>query len=184
MQVPESNRPGDVTAALPRGNVVRDDDLRQRRLVFYEHDVAQLDAELDAFLELSGARCTLLIDREGHLVTRRGEPFTSPLEAISALVAGSFAATKEMARLLGESEFTIMFHQGARDSIQLQLVGERALLAVLFDQRTNLGMVRFYAQETGKKLAAILTGVTSRKDTATLGCDFGTSAQAALDKLF
>jgi predicted regulator of Ras-like GTPase activity (Roadblock/LC7/MglB family) len=175
----------DVQAALPRAGHERDEDLRQRRLVFYEHDVAQLDAELDAYLELSSARCALLIDREGHLVTRRGEPVSSSVESISALVAGSFAATKEMARLLGENEFTIMFHQGARDSIQLQLVGERALLATVFDQRTNLGMVRFYAQEAGRKLAAIMVGVTSRKDKAPeLGGDFGESAQAALDKLF
>ena len=136
--------------------VIGDQKLRADRLAFYEKDVERLDGELDAFLELSGARCALLIDREGHLVTRRGESLNSSLESISALIAGSFAATKEMARLLGEDEFTIMFHQGVRDSIQLQLVGERTLLAVLFDERTNLGLVRFYAQETGRRIADVL----------------------------
>jgi predicted regulator of Ras-like GTPase activity (Roadblock/LC7/MglB family) len=184
MQTPDQPQKSQIPAALPNGHAVRDEVLRQRRLVFYEHDVAQFDAELDAYLELSSARCALLIDREGHLVTRRGEPLSSSVESISALVAGSFAATKEMARLLGEHEFTIMFHQGARDSIQLQLVGERALLATLFDQRTNLGMVRFYAQEASKKLGVVLATVVSRKDVPTLGGDFESSAQAALDKLF
>lgn len=184
MQTPDKPQKSQIPAALPNGGVMRDEDLRQRRLVFYEHDVAQLDAQLDSYLELSSARCALLIDREGHLVTRRGEPLSSSVESISALVAGSFAATKEMARLLGEHEFTIMFHQGTRDSIQLQLVGERALLATLFDQRTNLGMVRFYAQEASKKLAGVLATVVARKDVPTLGGDFESSAQAALDKLF
>ena len=55
------------------------------------------------------------------------------VDTISALVAGSFAATKEMARLLGEDEFTAMFHQGERDNIQLSLVGDRTLLTILFD---------------------------------------------------
>ena len=166
--------------------MTRDQQLRTERLAFYEQDVSRMDTELDAFLELSGARCALLIDREGHLVTRRGEPVSNSLEAISALIAGSFAATKEMARLLGEDEFTIMFHQGASDSIQLQLIGERTLLAVLFDERTNLGLVRFYAQESSRRIDKVLSDVARRGgdgDTQ-LAADFQTRATEALDELF
>jgi predicted regulator of Ras-like GTPase activity (Roadblock/LC7/MglB family) len=162
----------------------RDERLRNCRLVFYEKDIDGLHAELDSFLELSGARCALIVDREGHLVTQRGETLKGSHDAISALIAGSFAATREMARLLGEDQFTIMFHQGSRDSIQLQLVGDRALLAVLFDQRTNLGMVRFYAQETGKKVGAMIESIAAEARTANLSDDFSDSAAAALDKLF
>ena len=61
-------------------------------LVFYENDVYRLESELDTFLELSGARCTLLIDKDGHLVTRRGEPVGTSTDSIAALIAGSFAA--------------------------------------------------------------------------------------------
>jgi predicted regulator of Ras-like GTPase activity (Roadblock/LC7/MglB family) len=165
--------------------MTRDERLRSQRLVFYANDVERLDAELDSFLELSKARCAMLVDKEGHLVTLRGEAMNTSVDAISALIAGSFAATKEMARLLGESEFSILFHQGARDSIQLQLVGDRTLLAILFDGRTNLGMVRFYAQETAQRLAAILTDIAGQeRTTADLSADFGSDAAHALDKLF
>jgi predicted regulator of Ras-like GTPase activity (Roadblock/LC7/MglB family) len=165
---------------------IHDDKLRADRLVFYAQDVERLDGELDAFLELCGARCAMLIDKEGHLVTRRGEPLGSSVESISALIAGSFAATKEMARQLGEDEFSILFHQGARDSIQLQLVGERTLLAVLFDQRTNLGLVRYYAQEAGRQLAAIFADMSARpqQEGSGLSKDFSQDAADALDKLF
>ena len=162
----------------------RDDNLRNQRLVFYENDVQRLNAEIDTFLELSKARCALLVDRDGHLVTRRGEPVRTSEETISALIAGSFAATREMARLLGENEFAILFHQGTRDSIQLQLIGERTLLATLFDGRTNLGMVRFYAQETAGRLQSVLEEVHSQNRRADLNDDFGSSAADALDKLF
>ena len=165
----------------------REQNLRNSRLVFYENDVHRLDSELDTFLELSSARCALLIDKEGHLVTRRGEAVGTSMEAIAALVAGSFAATKEMARLLGESEFTVMFHQGARDSIQLQLVGNRTLLAVLFDERTNMGLVRFYAQETCQHIETVLAEIAARPPSAqqaTLSKDFSADAAAALDNLF
>jgi predicted regulator of Ras-like GTPase activity (Roadblock/LC7/MglB family) len=161
----------------------RDESLRKNRLVFYENDVQRLNAEIDTFLELSKARCALLVDRDGHLVTRRGEPVKTSEETISALIAGSFAATREMARLLGENEFAILFHQGTRDSIQLQLIGERTLLATLFDGRTNLGMVRFYAQESAARIQEILDDVSSQDRSPDLGADFGASAEDALDKL-
>ena len=163
----------------------RDQQLRDSRLVFYEQDIERLEGELDAFLEMSNAKCALLIDKEGHLVTRRGEPLSTSEDSISALIAGSFAATKEMARLMGESEFSILFHQGARDSIQLQLIGDRTLMAVLFDERTNLGLVRFYAQETSRQLTEIFADIAQRPPgDSDLGKDFPSDASAALDNLF
>lgn len=161
--------------------------LRSERMVFYAKDVERLESELDGFLELSGGRCGLLVDREGHLVTRRGEPFDASADTISALVAGSFAATREMARLLGEDEFTVLFHQGQRDSIHVQLVGERTLLAIVFDERTNLGMVRFYAQETSRRLAKIFEEIATRapdENDESLSEDFHKDAARALDDLF
>ena len=72
--------------------------LRHDRLTFYKDDIDCIDKLLAEFLRLSGAKCALLIDKEGHLVTKRGELRTVDIDTISALVAGSFAATKEMAR--------------------------------------------------------------------------------------
>ena len=129
--------------------------LRFDRLQFYKEDIEKIDKILSEFLRLSGAKSALLIDKDGHMVTKRGEVRTIDMDTISALVAGSFAATKEMARLLGEDEFTALFHQGERDNIQLSLVGERTLLTILFDDRTTVGMVRLYAGETAKKLTDV-----------------------------
>ncbi len=164
--------------------MTKDQTLRQDRLVFYANDVERLNTEIDAFLELSKSRCVLLVDRDGHLVTRRGEVVQTSEDTISALIAGSFAATKEMARLLGENEFAILFHQGKRDSIQLQLIGQRTLMAVLFDGRTNLGMVRFYAQEAGARIQDILVEIAAETRASGLTEEFEKGAEDALDKLF
>lgn len=170
--------------------MISDQNLRNDRLIFYTRDVQRIEGELDGFLELSGARSAFLIDKEGHMVTRRGETVQNSLEAISALIAGSFAATREMARLLGESQFSTLFHQGQRDSIQVTLVGERALFATVFDGRTNLGLVRYYATETASHLGEILNEMLSRPANEVappgdqLSSDYSKSAAAALDKLF
>jgi hypothetical protein len=65
----------------------RDESLRTYRLIFYANDVERLDAELDSFLELSKARCAMLVDKEGHLVTLRGEAMNTSIDAMSALIA-------------------------------------------------------------------------------------------------
>lgn len=167
---------------------ISDEKLRQDRLIFYSQDVGRLDGELDGFLEFSGAQCAILIDREGHLVTRRGDASGSSMEALSALVAGSFAATKEIARILGEDAFSTLSHQGAHQSIQVSTVGERTLLAVVWDQRSNLGLVRFYAQETTKRLEQIFHEIAERprdpSQEVQISDDYGDEAAAVLDDLF
>ena len=61
-----------------------DSDLRRERLVFYEADMAELHSELDAFLELSKARCAMLIDRDGSILAThlRGSALESSLRGI------------------------------------------------------------------------------------------------------
>ena len=161
--------------------------LRRDRLLFYREDIEAIDKILAEFLRLSGAKCALLIDKDGHMVTRRGEMRTVDMDTISALVAGSFAATKEMARLLGEREFSALFHQGERDNIQLSLVGERTLLTILFDDRTTVGMVRLYASEASRQLAALYRECLAKMDEPValdLGDAYGNSAKAKLENLF
>ena len=164
--------------------------LRDNRLVFYEDLVRDVDRHLEDFLELSNAKCAFLIDREGHMVTRSGITRDIDMDTISALAAGSFAATKEMARVLGEDEFSVLFHQGSTDNIQLSLVGDRTLLTVIFDESTTVGMVRLYASEAAKALTALFReheaqqSENPRNATDDLGGGFVGNAKNKLDDLF
>ena len=128
----------------------------------------------------------MLIDREGYMVTKAGHTEDFDMQAISALVAGSYAATREMARLLGEEEFSVLFHQGKRDSIQLTLVGERTILATVFDERTTIGMVRLYAKEASQKLDKLFKEIGQREDDAArhITKDFTKSAKDQLEAVF
>ncbi|MGE3166209.1 MAG: roadblock/LC7 domain-containing protein [Planctomycetota bacterium] len=140
---------------------------------------------LNEFLKLSDSKCNILIDKEGHMVTKAGTTGDIDLQSVSALIAGSYAATREMARLLGEDEFSVLFHQGKKDSIQLTLVGNRTLLATVFDERTTIGMVRLYAKEASEKLNVIFKDINERAPRSEdLGDDFAESAKGALDFFF
>ena len=74
--------------------------------------------------------------------------------------------------------------QGERDNIQLSLVGDRTLLTILFDDRTTVGMVRLYANETAKKLAAIYHKVAGREageGDPSLDAGYGTDVKKKLE---
>jgi predicted regulator of Ras-like GTPase activity (Roadblock/LC7/MglB family) len=162
-----------------------DESLRSTRLVFYKEDIDKIGKVLVVFLKNANARCVLLVDKDGHLVTKEGESSTYDMDTISALVAGSFAATKQMAKLLGEEEFSIMFHQGKKDNIQLSLVGNRTILAVIFDDKTTLGMVRLYASQVSSKLSDIFTEIFARKSEGEkVSQEFGQAAKGKLDDIF
>ena len=168
---------------MPMGK--SDESLRSTRLVFYKEDIERIAKTLITFLKNANARCVLLVDKDGHLVTKEGESSTYDMDTISALVAGSFAATKQMAKLLGEEEFSIMFHQGKKDNIQLSLVGDRTILAVIFDDKTTLGMVRLYASQVSSKLAEVFSEIAERKSEGEkISQEFGQAAKGKLDDIF
>ena len=137
-------------------------DEEPRRLVFYKEDIELITNTLATFLKNAKARCVLLVDKDGHIVTREGESSVDDMDTLSALVAGSFAATRQMARLVGEKEFSIMFQQREKDNIQLSLVGERTILAVIFDDPKTIGLVRLYAAQVSVKLTELFKEIANR----------------------
>ena len=167
-----------------------DQQLRETRLVFYRDDLVKIDKLLEKFVELSKAKSVLLVDKEGHMITRAGEDPSFDADTISALVAGSFSATREMARLLGEDEFSALYHQGENDNIQLSMVGDRTILTVLFDDSTTLGMVRLYVNETVEKLEVLFAEVEAKRasgegeEEGFEDEEFQDSASDALDAFF
>lgn len=159
--------------------------MSQEQQVLYEDQIKQIDKALTRIIKESEARCALLVDKDGHLITRQGFTHTLDTTALAALLAGSFASTKEIARLVGEPEFSVLFHQGKRDHIHISLIGERTILVVIFDDRTTIGMIRLYAKEVGETLKAILESKPeSTKGELELGEEFSDSVDAKLDDIF
>lgn len=164
-----------------------DETLRSNRLTFYKDTIDQTEKFIKEFLKLSNAKNVFFIDRDGHTITQVGAPTKLDPDALAALIAGSFAATKELAHVLGEAEFSTMYHKGEKDHVHITLVGSRAMLAVLFDDQTTEGMVNLYCKELAEKLTKVLDIAErqqkSRGDEG-LGDDFNDSVKDKLDELF
>ncbi len=129
---------------------------------FTEDDAAAITESLGRFLAGSNARCALLVDRAGQLVATAGEPPRFDATALATLTAADYSANDQLARLIGETEFSSLVHRGDRDSMYLADVARQIILVVIFDGRTTEGLVRLKAKPALEDLTRLFTGVFGR----------------------
>jgi len=141
-------------------------------VVIYEEDARDLAQRLDAFLRASRSSLVILIDRSGQVIAERGYSRKRDAEELAALAAAAFAATEQVAKLIGENAFSVLFHQGEERNIHLSVVGDTALMLTAFDDRTTLGLVRLYAGEAAQSLLPIVERIQGRSGFGGLP-DFG-----------
>jgi predicted regulator of Ras-like GTPase activity (Roadblock/LC7/MglB family) len=115
-----------------------------------------IEQQLADFLKKSEAQWSALVDKGGNLFAQNGDTGSLDLSILSALAAGSFAATHELAKRLGESEFSALYHEGAGHHILMSALHHECLLVTIFGERTNIGLVRFYAQQVTGTLNGLL----------------------------
>jgi predicted regulator of Ras-like GTPase activity (Roadblock/LC7/MglB family) len=132
---------------------------------FSEEHYRQIQQHLTAFLRESNARCALLVDRTGQLVTTVGDTPQFDPTAFASLTAADFSANDQLARMIGEAEFASLVHQGERESMLLADVAKRVILVVLFDQRATLGLVKLKAKPVVEQLARVLEDMFNRVGT-------------------
>src|SRR3972149_2973060 len=73
--------------------------------------------------------------------------------------------TDAHAKLLGQKEFSVLFHEGERDNIHISLVGLRVILVVIFDERSSLGLVRLRVKKASKELNDIFDRIMQKVET-------------------
>ena len=129
---------------------------------FTEDDFGAITQSLQRFLYDSNARCALLVDRTGQLVATVGEQPTFDATAFATLTAADFSANDQLARLIGETDFNTLFHQGEKESMYLADVARRVILVVLFDNRTTLGLVRLKMKQAVEDLTKLFEQVFAR----------------------
>ena len=146
----------------------------------------QLDEISDCLTRMrweTEARCVLLADVTGQLIDSQGMVGRMNMAVLSALAAGNLAATKEMARLVGEeARFRLLMHEGDRRSVYLSDVGEELILVTVFNNTTPIGMVRLVTRRTVERLSKIVQEARSTGAPAEdLVADFGQLLSDELD---
>jgi predicted regulator of Ras-like GTPase activity (Roadblock/LC7/MglB family) len=109
------------------------------------------------------AHSVLLIDRSGQLIAQYGDNLEIDVLSLSALTAANFGATAEIAKILGEEEFTLLFHKGKSENVYFTAVGEHVIMVTLFDDKTSLGLIRLRINQIADELSNALVSIFKEK---------------------
>jgi predicted regulator of Ras-like GTPase activity (Roadblock/LC7/MglB family) len=157
----------------------------------FEDDFWTISEKLNELLKNTNALSVLLIDKAGQLITTAGDISQLDTTSFASLSAADFAATSQLAMLVGEKEFATLFHQGEKQNIYVASIEARVMLAVVFDQRTTLGLVRVRVKQTVAELIKLFQAIFSKLEGGPgsggqpgLGSDFASEAESELDNLF
>ncbi|HEX6850884.1 MAG TPA: roadblock/LC7 domain-containing protein [Candidatus Polarisedimenticolaceae bacterium] len=131
-------------------------------LVLLESDHARFTSVLEKLRVEANAKVVFLIDKNGQQIASAGDVAGLDPTSLASLTAGNVAATDGLAKLLGEREFSILFHEGEHDNLHINVVGGRAILVVLFDERSSLGLVRLRVKKATGEIGAVLEEVVAR----------------------
>ncbi|MGA7828163.1 MAG: roadblock/LC7 domain-containing protein [Geobacteraceae bacterium] len=132
------------------------------QMVMYDDDFKQLNYILEKLLKEANAKVIFLVDKNGQLISGVGETERFDTTSLASLTAGNIAATGGLAKLIGEKEFSILFHEGEKDNLHISIVGSRVILVVLFDSRSSLGLVRLRVKKASEELAQIFDSLAKR----------------------
>ncbi|MEO8276687.1 MAG: roadblock/LC7 domain-containing protein [Thermoanaerobaculia bacterium] len=133
-------------------------------LVLYQEEFQRLDAALKKLRQEANARAIFLIDKTGQQIAAAGEIEQFDTTSLASLTAGNVAATDGLAKLIGEREFSVLFHEGKRDHIHISIVAKRAILLVIFDDRSSLGLVRLRVKRGSQEMDHIFEDMQTKRD--------------------
>ena len=136
----------------------------QSQLVMHEEDFAVVLGVIQRLVRDANAKGIFVVDKAGQLIGEAGEMQGVDSTSLASLTAGCVAATGGLAKIVGEEEFPIHFHQGQRDNLHITLVGDRMILVVIFDERSSLGLVRLRVKKAGSELARIFEDIKKKAE--------------------
>ena len=138
--------------------------MHDTQLVMYDEDFRRILAVVQRLVQDANAKGVFVVDRNGQLIGEAGEMRGIDTTSLASLTAGCIAATGGLAKLVGEEDFPVHYHQGQRDNLHITLVSNRIILVVVFDDRSSLGLVRLRVKKAGAELAKIFEEIQKKTE--------------------
>lgn len=155
-----------------------------QQMVIHEEDYRRITAVCDRLTRDANAKAVFLVDKNGQLIASSGATDNIDTTSLASLTAGNIAATGGLAKLLGEREFSILFHEGEKDNLHISIVAQKVILVVIFDSRSSLGLVRLRVKKASEELGLVILDVQRRGDTMGVQSPFAEISDEDIDNLF
>src|SRR3990170_2630318 len=131
-------------------------------LVMFDEELKGISEIIERLLRDSNAKSVYLVDKDGQLIASSGDTRDIDSTSLASLTAGNIAATGGLAKLIGEKEFSILFHEGEKDNLHISVVEQRVILVVIFDMRSSLGLVRLRVKKASEELGKSIQRLMAR----------------------
>lgn len=158
--------------------------MASQQMVMYEEEFKMISAICGRLQQEAHAKAVLLIDRNGQFITSQGDIDHIDATSLASLTAGNVAATSGLAKLIGEKEFPNIYHEGEKDNLHLSIVAQRAILLVMFDAKSSLGLVRLRVKKTAEELRSVFTNMLNKAAQGSHGNPFSDISDEDIDNLF
>jgi len=109
------------------------------------------------------------------------------LNSISSLIAGSVAAINSIAQMLKIENFTAVLNESSKECLHISLINDRTMLVVIFDNTSNLGLVRFRVRSALEELVKVFLTINKKlkaSDKIPLGSPFEGVSDEDIDRIF
>jgi predicted regulator of Ras-like GTPase activity (Roadblock/LC7/MglB family) len=136
---------------------------------------------LQQLLARTDSLVVFLVRRQGTALAEVGNTSEINGTALAALVAGVFSATQEVARMVGERQFSILLQQGQNRHIHISLVTDEVMMVVVFEDYQRIGRIRFEARKVRDQLVEYLD---PNRSNAADQSEFREVAMNLIDRIF
>ena len=104
-----------------------------------------------------GIHCVFLIDMAGNIIASLDNgDIKHDIYSLAALAAGNFGAVSTMAKIIGEDEFSLLFHKGEKESIHFSKVMDDFLLITIFGKEVSLGFLRLKVADVTDRIVEVM----------------------------
>lgn len=104
-----------------------------------------------------GVHSVILIDMAGNIVVDQDSGNSDhDIYSLAALAAGNYGAMNAMANIVGEDEFSLLFHKGETSNIHFSKILSDYLLVSIFGKEVSLGFLRLKVSEVVTKIEKLL----------------------------
>jgi predicted regulator of Ras-like GTPase activity (Roadblock/LC7/MglB family) len=123
---------------------------------FDQEQLDKTESILENDLIKSGVNIALVVDMAGHIIANsRSDNCNHDVYSLAALAAGNFGAVNAMAQIVGEEEFSLLFHKGQDENLHFSKVSEEILLITTFSNDVSLGFLRLKIAEAIEKIRSL-----------------------------
>jgi predicted regulator of Ras-like GTPase activity (Roadblock/LC7/MglB family) len=133
-------------------------------LILYEEEFQKIKEVIFKLRVDANANVVFLVDKNGQQIAATGDIESLDTTSLASLTAGNVAATDGLAKLIGEKEFSVLFHEGEKDNIHISIVGGKVILVVIFDERSSLGLVRLRVKRSSEELNRVFKQILEKTE--------------------